>query len=164
MWTTAARSRRKWSEFEKAMVSDSAARTAKKQVRLLIVDDHEIFRTGVRRVLQSDGHWDVCGEAATGDDAIKLAHETKPEVIVMDVSMPGTNGIQATRSIVSSLPDTKILLLTWHTSKELVRSGFAAGASGYLLKSDAGRDLIEALETIVDGTTYVSAAIGDVNG
>jgi len=134
--------------------------TTKQSVRLVIVDDHEIFRTGVRRVLQSDGHWEICGEASTGDEAVRLAQELKPEVIVMDVSMPGTNGIQATRSILSALPGTKILLLTWHTSKELVRSGFAAGASGYLLKSDAGRDLIEALQTIVGGTTYVSASIG----
>ncbi len=146
------------------MKAEGQAQAVKPQVRLVIVDDHEIFRTGVRRVLQSDGHWDVCGEASTGDEAVKLANEVKPEVIVMDVSMPGTNGIQATRSILSALPKTKILLLTWHTSKELVRSGFAAGASGYLLKSDAGRDLIEALETIVDGTTYVSPAIGDVTG
>lgn len=146
------------------MKAEGQAQAVKPQVRLVIVDDHEIFRTGVRRVLQSDGHWDVCGEAWTGDEAVKLANEVKPEVIVMDVSMPGTNGIQATRSILSALPKTKILLLTWHTSKELVRSGFAAGASGYLLKSDAGRDLIEALETIVDGTTYVSPAIGDVTG
>lgn len=127
--------------------------------RVLIVDDHAVVRRGVRALLQPSQHWEICGEAENGQDAIRLAQDLKPEIIIMDLSMPVMNGLQATRAIRQSLPQIKVVLFSLHTSSELVRSIFMAGAQGYVLKSDAETDLITALETVYNDHTYVSPAI-----
>jgi DNA-binding NarL/FixJ family response regulator len=127
--------------------------------RVLIVDDHAFIRRGVRGILHSFPEWELCGEADNGQDAVRLAEALKPEVIIMDVSMPGLNGLEATRIIRDLLPGTKILLLTLHSSTELVRSAFRAGARGYVLKSDAEHELVRALNVVVGDGTYVSPAI-----
>jgi len=127
--------------------------------RVLIVDDHAFIRRGVQGILRSFPEWELCGEADNGQEAIRLAEELKPEIIIMDVSMPGLNGLEATRIIRDLLPDTKILLLTLHSSTELVRSAFRAGARGYVLKSDAEQELVRALNVVVGDGTYVSPAI-----
>jgi len=92
--------------------------------RVLIVDDHAFIRRGVQTILHSFPEWEFCGEAENGKEAIRLADELKPEVIIMDVSMPGLNGIEATRAIRKAQPDVKIVLLTLHESAELLRSAF----------------------------------------
>jgi len=127
--------------------------------RVLIVDDHAVVRRGVRALLQPSQNWEICGEAENGEDAIRLAQDLKPEIIIMDLSMPVMNGLQATRAIRQSLPEIKVVLFSLHTSSELVRSIFMAGAQGYVLKSDAETDLITALETVYGNHTYVSPAI-----
>jgi len=127
--------------------------------RVLIVDDHAVIRRGVQGILSTHPEWDLCGEADNGQDAIRLAGELRPEVVIMDVSMPGMNGLEATRIINSVLPDIKILLLTLHSSSEFVRSAFYAGARGYVLKSDAENELVRALNVVVGEGTYVSPAI-----
>ena len=127
--------------------------------RVLIVDDHAAVRRGVQRILQSFPEWEFCGEAANGEEAVRLAAALKPEIIVMDVSMPGLNGLEATRIIRDVLPTAKVLLLTLHSSTELVRSAFRAGARGYVLKSDAEHELIRALNVVLGDGTYVSPAI-----
>ena len=109
--------------------------------------------------MQPSQHWEICGEAENGQDAIRLAQDLKPEIIIMDLSMPVMNGLQATRAIRQSLPQIKVVLFSLHTSSELVRSIFMAGAQGYVLKSDAETDLITALETVYSDHTYVSPAI-----
>lgn len=129
------------------------------RVKVLIVDDHAVVRRGVRALLQPSGEWEICGEAENGEDAIKLAESLKPEIIIMDLSMPVMNGLQATRAIRQSQPEVKVVLFSLHTSSELVRSIFMAGAQGYVLKSDAETDLITALETVHQNKTYVSPAI-----
>lgn len=127
--------------------------------RVLIVDDHAAVRRGVQRILQSFPEWEFCGEAANGEEAVRLAAALKPEIIVMDVSMPGLNGLEATRIIRDVLPTAKVLLLTLHSSTELVRSAFRAGARGYVLKSGAEHELIRALNVVLGDGTYVSPAI-----
>src|SRR5580698_865 len=127
--------------------------------RVLIVDDHAAIRRGVQGILHSFPEWELCGEADNGQEAVRLAESLKPEVIIMDVSMPILNGLEATRIISDVLPDTKIVLLTLHSSTELVRSAFRAGARGYVLKSDAEQELIRALNVIKDDGTYVSPTI-----
>jgi DNA-binding NarL/FixJ family response regulator len=127
--------------------------------RVLIVDDHAVIRRGVQGILSTYPEWDLCGEADNGQDAIRLAGELEPEVVIMDVSMPGMNGLEATRIIHDVLPETKVLLLTLHSSSEFVRSAFRAGARGYVLKSDAENELVRALNVVIGEGTYVSPAI-----
>jgi LuxR family maltose regulon positive regulatory protein len=127
--------------------------------RVLVVDDHAVIRRGVQGILSTYPEWDLCGEADNGQDAIRLAGELAPEVVIMDVSMPGMNGLEATRIIHDVLPETKVLLLTLHSSSEFVRSAFRAGARGYVLKSDAENELVRALNVVVGEGTYVSPAI-----
>jgi len=124
--------------------------------RVLIVDDHAFIRRGVQTLLQPYPEWEFCGEAENGKEAIRLADELKPEVIIMDVSMPGLNGIEATRAIRKTQPDVKIVLLTLHESAELLRSAFRAGARGYLLKTDAEQELVKALTVVVGEGAYIS--------
>jgi two-component system response regulator NreC len=124
--------------------------------RVLIVDDHAFIRRGVQTILHAFPEWEFCGEAENGKEAIRLADELKPEVIIMDVSMPGLNGIEATRAIRKTQPNVKIVLLTLHESAELLRSAFRAGARGYLLKTDAEQELVKALTVVVGEGAYIS--------
>jgi DNA-binding NarL/FixJ family response regulator len=127
--------------------------------RVLVVDDHAVIRRGVQGILRSHPEWELCGEAENGQEAVKLAEALKPDVIIMDVSMPVLNGLEATRLIHDLLPDTRILLLTLHSSTELVRSAFRAGARGYVLKSDAEHEILRALNVVAGDGTYVSPGI-----
>src|SRR6202035_4263339 len=127
--------------------------------RVLVVDDHAVIRRGVQGILRSFPEWELCGEAENGQEAIKLAETLKPEIIIMDVSMPVLNGLEATRIIHELVPNTRILLLTRHSSTGLVRTAFRAGARGYVLKSDAEPDLVRALNVVVGDGTCVSPGI-----
>jgi DNA-binding NarL/FixJ family response regulator len=126
---------------------------------VIVVDDHAVIRRGVQGILSAFPEWELCGEAENGQEGVKLAETVRPEIIIMDVSMPGLNGLEATRIIHNTLPDTKILLLTLHSSTELVRSAFRAGARGYVLKSDAEHELVRALNVLAGDGTYVSPGI-----
>jgi DNA-binding NarL/FixJ family response regulator len=127
--------------------------------KVIVVDDHAVIRRGVQGILSAFPEWELCGEAENGQEGVKLAETVRPEIVIMDVSMPGLNGLEATRIIHNILPDTKILLLTLHSSTELVRSAFHAGARGYVLKSDAEHELVRALNVLAGDGTYVSPAI-----
>jgi DNA-binding NarL/FixJ family response regulator len=127
--------------------------------RVLIVDDHAFIRRGVQSILQSFPEWVMCGEAGDGTDAVRLAEELNPDVVLMDVTMPGMNGIDATRIIRKAHPQMKIVLLTLHESSEILRNGFRAGANGYLLKADAEQELIKALRVVVGEGSYISPKI-----
>jgi DNA-binding NarL/FixJ family response regulator len=115
----------------------------------------------VQGILHSFPEWELCGEADNGQEAVRLAESLKPEIIIMDVSMPVLNGLEATRIIRDTHPETKVLLLTLHSSTELVRSAFRAGARGYVLKSDAEQELVRALNVVLGEGTYVSPAIDE---
>jgi DNA-binding NarL/FixJ family response regulator len=127
--------------------------------RVIVVDDHAVIRRGVQGILHAFPEWELCGEAENGQEAIKLAELVKPDLIIMDVSMPQLNGLEATRIIRTILPNAKVLLLTLHSSRELVRSAFRAGARGYVLKSDAEHELVRALNVLAGDGTYVSPGV-----
>jgi DNA-binding NarL/FixJ family response regulator len=122
--------------------------------RILIVDDHEVVRQGVRRILETQNDWEVCGEAANGEEAIRLSKELKPDAIVMDLTMPRIDGLKATNEITKANSDTKVLILTMHDPQRLWSSSRRSGAKGVLSKSRAGTDLTPALEAILAGQTY----------
>ena len=114
----------------------------KTPMRLLIADDHEIVRSGLRTVLETQPGWTVVAEASDGRDAVAKAKQFRPHVAVMDISMPVMNGLEAARQIIEDVPDTKILVLSVHDSDSLIQNVLKIGAHGYLLKSDATRDLV----------------------
>lgn len=117
-------------------------------MRVLIVDDHEVVRRGVCSLIQAQSHYEVCGEAVDGQEAVEKARDLRPDVIVMDVSMPRLNGLEATHAIRAAVPDSKILILSQHDSPEMVRQAFKAGALGYVVKSSIARDLVDALNSV----------------
>lgn len=125
--------------------------------KILIVDDHEVVRQGIRTILRSKPQWDVCGEAINGKDAIEKAKTLDPDVIIMDITMPEMSGIEATREITKLNLRAAVLVFTMHESKNLASTVQDAGARGFVLKSHAARDLLEALETLLNGGTFFGA-------
>lgn len=110
------------------------------KLKILIADDHDIVRRGLRSLVEDQDGWEVCAEAGTGRQAVEKALLLKPDVAVLDITMPELNGLEATRQIRRAQPSTEVLVLTVHETEELVREVLKAGARGYILKSDAGRD------------------------
>jgi DNA-binding NarL/FixJ family response regulator len=133
-----------------------------KNLRILLADDHEMVRTGLRALIESHLGWSVCGEATNGRKAVAMARELRPDVVVMDFSMPELNGMEATRQIRAVLPRTEVLILSMHESEELVRQMLAVGARGYLLKSDAGKALVEAITALSEHKPYFTSKIAAV--
>ena len=128
-------------------------------MQILIADDHEIVRRGLKQALADRPDWKVCGEAGTGRDAVAKALRLKPDVVVMDIAMPEMNGLDATRRIRQALPDTQFVILTLHLSDQLVYDILEAGARSYILKSDAERDLITAVEAVSRRRTYFTSKV-----
>ena len=124
--------------------------------RVLVVDDHAVLRRGIQSIVRAWPGWEIADEAGSGEDDIRLNSLLKPDVILMDISMPGMGGLEATKVICQQQPDAKILLLTLHDSIEWVRTAFQAGARGYLLKSDTEAELMRALEIVAANKVYVS--------
>lgn len=117
-------------------------------VRILLVDDHEIVRRGLRAVLEAEPDLEVSDEASNGLDAVEKAEQLKPDVVLMDISMPQLNGLEAARRIRRTLPGVEVLFLTMHESEQMIREGMEAGGHGFLLKSDAGHELIPAVRSL----------------
>lgn len=131
-------------------------------LRLLVVDDHEVVRKGLRSVLEQQPGWQVAGEASDGREAVAKAKELKPDVTVLDISMPSLNGLEATRQMLKQDARAKVLILTMHDSDPLIQSVLNAGARGYLLKSDAGKDLVTAVEAVRRNKTFFTAKVGQM--
>ncbi|MGB8494847.1 MAG: response regulator transcription factor [Candidatus Acidiferrum sp.] len=125
-------------------------------LRILIADDHAVVRAGLRALLESRDGWQVCAEAVDGRDAVEKAAKHKPDVAILDIGMPLLNGVDATRRIRKAAPDTQVLILTMHESDELVQQVVEAGARGYILKDDAGRVLLAAVDAIRQNKPYFS--------
>jgi len=119
-----------------------------KPFRVLVADDHDLMRRGIRTLLETHAGWEVCGEARTGREAVEKAEELKPDVIVLDISMPELNGVEAARRIRKTSANTEVLILSMHYSDQLIREIVDAGIRGYIVKSDSDRDLIIAVETL----------------
>ncbi len=131
-------------------------------VRILVADDHEIVRRGLRALLEAQPNWEIVAEAITGREAIDQARQTTPDVAIIDVGMPELNGLEATRQILKVLPQTEVLILTMHENEQIVREVLDAGARGYVLKSDAGRDLVAAVEALCQHRTFFSSKISEL--
>jgi DNA-binding NarL/FixJ family response regulator len=131
-------------------------------VRILIADDHEIVREGVRALIQRQAGWETCGEAKTGCEAVTEAERLKPDIIVMDINMPDLNGLDATRQIKRMAPKTEVLIFTANETEEIVRNVFKAGARAYLLKSEANKHLLPAIEALCRRRTYFSSKVSEL--
>jgi DNA-binding NarL/FixJ family response regulator len=127
----------------------------------MLVDDHEVVRQGVRSLLESVPDWTVCAEASGGDEALNFASETKPDIVVLDVSMPNVSGLDLILELKRRLPKVEILVLTMHDSERIAAQALRAGARGYLLKSDGGDKLIKAVSALSRHQTYFSASVSE---
>ena len=123
-------------------------------VRILIADDHEMLRRGLRQMLEQHPGWEICGEASNGREAVELAEKTLPHVALLDLSMPEMNGLEATRAIKKASPYTEVLILTVHETDSLIRDVLNAGARGYLLKVDPARQIVAAIEALAEHKPY----------
>jgi len=131
-------------------------------LRILIADDHEVARQGIRALLEAHPGWEVCAEAKDGREAVELAATVNPALILLDIGMPNLNGLEAARQILASSPEVPILILTMLDSDQVVREVLRAGARGFLLKSDAGRDLVAAVEALQLRRTFFTTRVSQM--
>jgi DNA-binding NarL/FixJ family response regulator len=130
-------------------------------IRILIADDHDVVRSGLRQILEAQPNWEVVAEASDGKDAITKAIDAKPDVAVLDYSLPLANGVEVTRQIRARLPRTEVLIFTMHDNETLIQELLKAGARGYLLKSDARRYLIGAIESLALHRPFFTAKVSE---
>jgi len=133
-----------------------------RQTRVLLADDHNLIRAGLRLVIDRESEFTVVGEAADGRQAVALAESLKPDIVVMDIGMPGLNGIEACRQIRENLPDTQVVMLSMHSDEAYVLRALKAGARAYLLKDSAEADLARAIRAAAEGKSFFSPAVGKV--
>ena len=131
-------------------------------ITIMLVDDHAIMRDGLRHLLDQESDIEVIGEADNGREAVKLALEKKPDIVIMDIAMQDMNGIEATRQIKSEASEIKVIALSMHSERQIVVGVFRAGASGYLLKDSSSLELVDAIRTIHLGRKYLSQKISDI--
>jgi DNA-binding NarL/FixJ family response regulator len=134
-----------------------------KKKQILLIDDHQVVRRGIAGLI-GDAHldWEVCGQASTGHQGVAAAANLKPDIVVMDISMPDMNGLEAAREILKELPGVEILILSMHESEQLVYDALSLGARGYILKRDAGSDLIAALEALCQHRLFFTSKVSEV--
>jgi DNA-binding NarL/FixJ family response regulator len=131
-------------------------------LKLLLADDHEIVRQGLRSMLQAQRDCEVVGEAVDGRQAVAMTKELNPDVVILDIGMPQLNGLEATRHILKMRPQTKVLILTMHESDSMIREVLDAGARGYILKTDAGRDLVTAVDSLRRNKTFFTSRVSQM--
>jgi DNA-binding NarL/FixJ family response regulator len=131
------------------------------KTRILIADDHEIVRQGLRRLLEAE-NFEIIAEYSGGREAVEGAKQHKPDVAILDISMPDLNGVEATQQISKQFPDVRVIVMTMHDSEELARRVLEAGARGYVLKSDAARDLASAVKSVLKGEPFFSGKISEM--
>src|SRR5437016_1016633 len=132
------------------------------KLRILVADDHEVVRAGVRSLLEGQPDCEICGEAVTGHQAVALAQQLKPDVAIVDISMPELNGLEAARQILNTVPGIQVLILSMHESEELVREILDIGAHGYILKSDAGRELAAAIRALHQHEVFFTSRVAQI--
>jgi DNA-binding NarL/FixJ family response regulator len=130
--------------------------------RILIADDHDIVRKGLRALVQEEPSWQIVADVQDGRSAVAKTQELKPDIAILDIAMPSLNGLDATKQIVKVNPDTKVLILTMHDSELLIQNVLSAGARGYLMKTDAGRDLVVAIRALLLGQTYFTQRVAQI--
>jgi DNA-binding NarL/FixJ family response regulator len=132
-----------------------------RRTRILLADDHAVVRQGFKMLLGAQGDMEIVGEAANGREAVELAEELKPDIVVMDVAMPELNGIEATRRLAGSAPHTRVIALSMHKDSVYVREILRAGARGYLLKDSGAEDLVRAIRAVAGGESWLSPAVSN---
>jgi len=132
------------------------------KLRILVADDHEIVRRGTLSLLEGESDLEICGEAVNGRDALDQARATNPDIVILDIGMPSLNGLEAARQILKEFPQTKILILTVHESEQVVREVLDAGARGFILKSDAARDLVAAVDALRKNKTFFTSKVAEM--
>ena len=130
-------------------------------LRILLADDHDLTRAGLRYLLEKQKDWSVCGEASNGRMAVEMAEKLRPDLAILDVSMPELNGLEATRQILKSLPHVKILIYTMHETEKIIVDVLDAGALGIVLKSDAGENMVVAVESIAKGRRFFTSRVAE---
>jgi len=130
-------------------------------IRILVADDHEVVRRGVRKLLQARPGWEVCGEASTGEEAVAAAEVQHPDIVILDLNMPGLAGIEALRAIRARLPRTEVLIFTMHETEEFLASALSSGARGYILKTDPCRQLLAAIDALSHHSPFVTPSMSD---
>ena len=133
-----------------------------KKKRILIADDHDIVRRGMRLLIETEPEWEICGEARTGREAVAMATDLRPDVVVLDIGMPELNGIEATRQIKLALPDAEVLIFTGQESESLVHQLFAAGSRGCVLKTEAGERLLPAIKALCKHEPYFGSRVSQI--
>jgi DNA-binding NarL/FixJ family response regulator len=131
-------------------------------VRVLVADDHEVVREGVRALIERQADLEVCGLAATGREAVELARQTKPDVVVLDMTMPELDGLEAIRQIRKALPDTEVVVFSAYSSEEIVEDVFEAGAKSYIEKSEASRDLLAAIRSLAGHKPFFTSQASEI--
>jgi DNA-binding NarL/FixJ family response regulator len=129
------------------------------QIRVLVVYDHDIVRRGIRSLLSGDSELDIICETSTGEEAVAKAQEHSPDIVLLDIRLPGINGLEAARRIRAVSPRSHILFMSQYDSQEMVQEAFRAGGTGYLLKAEAARELSSAIRAVLGGTRYLSKSI-----
>ncbi|HTA23285.1 MAG TPA: response regulator transcription factor [Terriglobales bacterium] len=132
------------------------------KLRILIADDHEVVRRGLSTLLQTHEGWEICGEAKDGREAVEMSRQLKPDVVILDVGMPNLNGLAATRQLTQHNPGQKVIVLTITDSDEVIREALDAGARGFVLKSDAARDLVSAVEALQRNRMFFTPRVNDM--
>lgn len=140
-------------------MSEREWRRMRDKLKVLLVDDHALVRRGFRRILEDDAEIEVVGEASDGQEAVRMAQKEKPTVIVMDCALPGMNGLEATRKILETRPETAVLMLSMHSEDTLVRQALEAGARGYILKNAMDLDLVNAIKRAAKGEKVLDPQI-----
>ncbi len=131
-------------------------------LRILVADDHDVVRQGLRSLLESQPGWEVCAEASNGREAVELTAKLKPEIVIADITMPNMTGLEATRQILKTNPKVQVIILTMHESQELLRAVLDAGARGYVLKTDKGRELISAVEAVRHHNAFFTSKVAEM--
>jgi len=131
-------------------------------LRILVADDHEVVREGMRALIEHEPGWEVCGVATNGQEAVETAKKLKPEVIVLDVNMPELDGLQALRAIKRALPNSEVIIFSAHHSEEAIEDLFDAGAKSYIQKSDAGRYLMAAIKSVAEHKAFFTPEISQI--
>lgn len=133
-----------------------------KPVRIVVADDHELVRRGIRDLLQIQRCWKVVGEAAGGREAVEKVKKLRPDIAILDITMPEMDGLETTRQIREVVPETRVLILTMHESDQMVRRVFEAGAQGYVLKSDMAIQLVQAVKDLASGKVCVTPRVSEI--
>ena len=131
-------------------------------LRILVADDHEVVRRGLCALLKSHAGWEVCAEAVDGQEAVHKVNQLKPDIVILDIGMPNLNGLTAARQILHAHPQQKILILTISDAEQIVREVLNAGARGFVLKSDAARDLLDAVDALEHNRTFFTRGVAEM--